>query len=327
MAYANYSPRVSTGILTASRSGQCPNRRPACPMARPTTLHGAGTAHTSRSSSAWTAVPPTIPMPGTMVVSRLRRPGTRVMRSCSERLRQSRLGHRQTRNTGKLRSLRECSQLVASYRGGTGINRHRMTPDGVSMSPSYCNRKRAKVRIRKLFLAIGGATSLVLAVSGTAAQASPQVHPDFAAEASSSPVPAPYPGAGAVAPAPPTGSTGTAPEAACTPYVDGDDTHVTSGDVSGHGWWYQGTCPNVKTTVKIGLQEYFSNGVWYNKGSVGSKNVYPGGGSANRANARDTCVGTSLAGWRSYVIVTIGTGASAYVGFQNLHCSVPYGSP
>ena len=118
MAYANYSPRVSTGILTASRSGQCPNRRPACPMARPTTLHGAGTAHTSRSSSAWTAVPPTIPMPGTMVVSRLRRPGTRVMRSCSERLRQSRLGHRQTRNTGKLRSLRECSQLVASYRGG-----------------------------------------------------------------------------------------------------------------------------------------------------------------------------------------------------------------
>ena len=201
-------------------------------------------------------------------------------------------------------------------------------PDGVSagMSPGSCNRKRAKVNIRKLFLAIGGATSLVLAVSGTAAQASAQVHPDLVAEASSSPVPAPYPGA-VSAPNPPTGATGTAPAAACTPYVDGDNVHLSSGDVSGHGWWYQGTCPNVKTTVTIGLQEYFSNGQWYNKGTPGSKNVYPGGGSANRAVAREACVGTTYAGWRSYVIVTIGTGASAYVGFQNLYCSVPYGSP
>lgn len=180
---------------------------------------------------------------------------------------------------------------------------------------------------QKLFLAIGGATLLVLAVSGTAAQASAQVHPDFAAEASSSPVPAPYPGAGTGVPAPPTGPTGTAPAAACTPYVDGDTVHVTSGDISGHGWWYKNDCPNQKTTVTIGLQEYFSNGVWYNKGTVGSKKVYPNGGSANWANARDTCVGTSLAGWRSYVIVTIGTGASAYVGFANRDCSVPYGSP
>jgi len=65
----------------------------------------------------------------------------------------------------------------------------------------------------------------------------------------------------------------------------------------------------------------------YDKGTIGSKNVYPGSGSANWANARATCQGTGLAGWRSYVIVHIGTGASAYVGFQNLNCTVPYGSP
>jgi hypothetical protein len=107
--------------------------------------------------------------------------------------------------------------------------------------------------------------------------------------------------------------------AACTPYVDGDYAHLSSGDVSAHGWWYQGTCPNTKTTVTIGLQEYYSDNTWRTK-ATGSAYVYPGGGSANRAVARHVCESTVPAGWRSYVIVTIGTGASAYTAAQNLAC-------
>lgn len=191
------------------------------------------------------------------------------------------------------------------------------------------------MNIRKILLAAGGATSLMLAVPGTAAVASTQSNPAFAAKASSSPVPAPYPGAvtapnpgaNAVLPAPPPAPSGAAPAAACTPYAAGDYAHLSSGDVSAHGWWYQNNCPNTKATVTVGLQEYFSDGVWRDKGTVGSASVYPGGGSANRASARDTCVGVVFAGWRSYVIVSIGNGASAYTAAQNLYCSVPYGSP
>jgi len=107
--------------------------------------------------------------------------------------------------------------------------------------------------------------------------------------------------------------------AACTPYVDGDHAHVSSGDVSVHGWWYRNTCPNTKTTVYVGLQEYYSDGTWRTK-ATGSKYVYPGGGSANRAVARHVCESVVTAGWRSYVIVHIGNGASAYTPAQNLAC-------
>jgi hypothetical protein len=137
----------------------------------------------------------------------------------------------------------------------------------------------------------------------------------------SPPQPAPYPGTGTGSSVPPPIPGSLAPADACTPYVDGDYVHVSSGDASGHGWWYQGTCPNQKTVVTIGLQEYFSNGQWYDEGTLGTANVYPGGGSANRAVARVPCSGGVVpAGWRSYVIVTIGTGASAYTTAQNIAC-------
>src|SRR5947209_6449598 len=119
------------------------------------------------------------------------------------------------------------------------------------------------------------------------------------------PHPAPYPGAGTVSSAPAL-SGGTVTPDACTPYVDGDYAHVSSGDVSAHGWWYEGTCGNTKTTVTVGLQEYFSDGTWHDQGTPGQKNVYPGGGSANRAATRQVCDGVALAAWRSYVIVSIG---------------------
>lgn len=122
-----------------------------------------------------------------------------------------------------------------------------------------------------------------------------------------------------ITPSLPAGPAPASPDATCTPYVDGDNVHVSSGDVSGHGWWYRGSCANTKTTVTIYLYEYYSDGSWRYKDS-GSKYVYPGGGSANRAATRVSCTGVASAGWRTLVVVRIGTGASAYTKTLNLPC-------
>jgi hypothetical protein len=139
--------------------------------------------------------------------------------------------------------------------------------------------------------------------------------------AASPPHPIPYPGTGTSSQVPPL----PVPQAAagCTPFAQGDYAHVSSGDVSAHGWWTigDGGCPNEKASVTVGLQEYFSDLTWHNEGTVGTSSVYPGGGSANRAAARATCAATTpIAGWRSYVIVKIGNGASAYTAAQNIAC-------
>lgn len=61
--------------------------------------------------------------------------------------------------------------------------------------------------------------------------------------------------------------------------------------------------------------------------STGTAYVWPGGGSANRAVARQACTipppyGT--AGWRSLVVINSpGSGASAYTPAQNLVCAHP----
>lgn len=115
-------------------------------------------------------------------------------------------------------------------------------------------------------------------------------------------------------------SGGIAPAATCTPYVDGDNLHITSGEVSAHGWWYQGTCPNTKATVTIWIQEYFSDRTWHTQGS-GQAYVWPGGGSSNWANARQVCEGVALVPRRALVSVNIGTGASAQTDFRNLNCT------
>jgi hypothetical protein len=75
------------------------------------------------------------------------------------------------------------------------------------------------------------------------------------------------------------------------------------------------------SSVYIGLQEYYSDKTWRTK-ATGSAYVWPGGGSANWATARRTCENTFVAGWRSYIIVYIGNGASAYTTGQNLACQV-----
>jgi len=87
------------------------------------------------------------------------------------------------------------------------------------------------------------------------------------------PYPIPYPGAGTGSSVPPPIPVGQVAAAECTPFVDGDNVHVSSGDVSAHGWWYLGTCANQRTVVTIGLQEYFSDKTWHNEGAVGTKNV------------------------------------------------------
>jgi hypothetical protein len=169
-------------------------------------------------------------------------------------------------------------------------------------------RFRAAITVTAVILASGGLGGVASAATGVPA---------------SPPHPAVYPAAGTVPSVPPLGpvtSGGAVPAAACTPFVDGDYAHVSSGDVSAHGWWYQGTCSNTKATVTVGLQEYFSDGTWHDQGT-GQKLVYPGGGSANRAAVRQVCEGVALASWRSYVIVNIGTGASAYTTAKTLNCT------
>jgi hypothetical protein len=169
-------------------------------------------------------------------------------------------------------------------------------------------------RIRPVFIAAAMAILVSGGLGGVASAA-----PGGAAVAAH---PAPYPGgsvSSAAATALAIGGVVPAVAAACTPYVDGDNAHLSSGDVSVHGWWYRNNCANTKTTVTIGLQEYYSDGSWRTK-ATGSAYVWPGGGSANRAVARHVCESMVSAGWRSYVIVTIGNGASAYTPAQNLAC-------
>ena len=98
----------------------------------------------------------------------------------------------------------------------------------------------------------------------------------------------------AVAPQSERGSSQSASDvvaqAGCAFITDGDYVHKTGNDATGHGWWVNVNCSSgTKATVKIWLEEYFSDGSWRVKGSGSKSPVYSGGGSANRANARATC--------------------------------------
>lgn len=164
----------------------------------------------------------------------------------------------------------------------------------------------------RIFFATVAASATVAATLGASPAASAADDTVTAAH------PAPYP----YADTGPTTSRTLVPgaaAAACVPYVDGDNVHVSSGDVSGHGWWYRNTCANTKTTVTIYLYEYYSDKTWHWK-NTGSKSVYPGGGSANRAAVRIACTGVVPAAWRTLVVVKIGAGASAYTKTLNLPC-------
>jgi hypothetical protein len=166
-----------------------------------------------------------------------------------------------------------------------------------------------KLARSRIFLAGVALTGAAFVSAGT---------PASAADTASAAHPAPYPYADTAA-STPRALVPDAAAAACVPYVDGDNVHVSSGDVSGHGWWYRNTCANTKTTVTIYLYEYYSDNTWRWK-NTGSKSVYPGGGSANRAAVRIGCTGVVPAAWRTLVVVKIGAGASAYTKTLNLPC-------
>lgn len=176
---------------------------------------------------------------------------------------------------------------------------------------------------------ISGSAALLLLLSATPAMAadpstplpftpgvaSPQATWDLNA------VPAPYPGGAAKLNAAVQAAAPAATAASCEPTARGDNVHVTAGDASGHGWWLQGTCSNVKTPVTVSLLEHFSDNTWRQVGTEGYKNVYPGGGSANRANARATCANTTPnIAWQAVVNVSIGAGDSD-VSFNDIACA------
>jgi hypothetical protein len=89
-----------------------------------------------------------------------------------------------------------------------------------------------------------------------------------------------------------------------------DDVHFSSTGwaASGHGWWAKssGTCPS-RANVDIELQAVWCDrlGCYWKTVASGSKDVYSGGGSANRAAAREDCAGSSIVGWRSRVDVDL----------------------
>ncbi|MFF4416181.1 hypothetical protein ACFYY8_26970 [Streptosporangium sp. NPDC001559] len=94
--------------------------------------------------------------------------------------------------------------------------------------------------------------------------------------------------------------------AGCAFVTNGDYVHKTGNDATGHGWWINVNCGSgTRATVKIWLEEYFSDGSWRVKGSGSKSPVYSGGGSANRANARATCNNSTSTSWRSRIDVDL----------------------
>jgi hypothetical protein len=77
----------------------------------------------------------------------------------------------------------------------------------------------------------------------------------------------------------------------CFYNVRGDNVHISNSayEASGHGWWVNINCPATLAVVTVQLQEYYSDGSWRNKGTLGRSTVRSGGGSGNRATGRAVC--------------------------------------
>lgn len=158
---------------------------------------------------------------------------------------------------------------------------------------------------RKISLAAGVMSAVLLGASQTPATAT-SVHSNPTPAA----VPATVPGSGGSS----VESSGSGspvealgPEAVCTFTTRGDYVHVSSSafEASGHGWWVNGNCPTSTAVVTVELQEYYSDGSWRTKGTVGQATVRSGGGAGNRATGRAGCNNSSLTGWRSVVDVDL----------------------
>lgn len=120
------------------------------------------------------------------------------------------------------------------------------------------------------------------------------------------PVPAAAPASIVASPQAADASVSQAADDVCFFYTRGDYVHPSGGDASGHGWWDNIDCPTSLAVVTVQLEEYYSDGVWRKKGTVGKATVRSGGGSGNRATGRGACNGgTAKTGWRSVVDVDL----------------------
>lgn len=95
--------------------------------------------------------------------------------------------------------------------------------------------------------------------------------------------------------------------APCNFYTLGDYVHrsSTTNEASGHGWWQNINCPVALADVTVQLQQYYSDGTWRNRGTVGRSRVASGGGSGSRATGRATCNSSATTGWRSVIDVDL----------------------
>jgi hypothetical protein len=94
--------------------------------------------------------------------------------------------------------------------------------------------------------------------------------------------------------------------AACVAWAVGDDAHLSSGDVSAHGWWLRGTCAGAnQALVTVHIQQLWDDGVWRNAGNKGEGRIRPREDSNNRITARVPCLTSVRTGWRSIVDVDI----------------------
>jgi hypothetical protein len=96
------------------------------------------------------------------------------------------------------------------------------------------------------------------------------------------------------------------PASSCQPIGRTDLPHYSGGDVSGHGWWDKGNCTSSKAHVYNALLEFYSDFTWRQKGESSVVDIYSGGGSANRSNARVFCnYISSNVSWRNVVDVDV----------------------
>ncbi|HEX3733496.1 MAG TPA: hypothetical protein VHU91_11330 [Mycobacteriales bacterium] len=106
---------------------------------------------------------------------------------------------------------------------------------------------------------------------------------------------------------------------------DGDDPHLSGGDVSAHGWWKENHGPATHADVTVRLQIKRGNS-WAYVGKTGKARVTVGGGRGKRATGRAKCKNTNNHQWRSIVDVDIVGYADPpdkkIVGPKTLECGV-----
>lgn len=114
----------------------------------------------------------------------------------------------------------------------------------------------------------------------------------------------------------------------CNPVTGADNPHVSDGDVSGHGWWRNGTCSGDKATVRTCLLEWWRGDDgsirWVTKKCVSKKvKAAKKGTRKPSVTARVGCTSTHYTGWANLVDVDVaGTWDNSEDGYKatNIYC-------